>query len=180
MYIIDESWKSPDEIEHTYYYESFSNKEKALKKAKELVKDESKLFDQMDKEYHVVCFNNGYTVITSDSEYEYTATVVSIKENTEMAQVDIFELVKIYSFISLNYKIFITDSKQEPDFVEVDIKWKDGGKTERAIIAFNDKHDDLVTFRVDNLLELALLFFEESREDFICEHVHNMYFGIWY
>lgn len=177
LYIVEESWKYPDETDHSYYHRAFHSKEDALLKAKEMIKDEEQLFNLINKEYYTVVLNDSILLKTIDSEFEYTVNVVSIEE--DVACMPVYEVFRMYNIISNKYKQFISDQKQEPDFVEVPIRWKDDNKTEVAYIALNKKNDDLVTFRVNNLAELALLFFKESREDFICEHVHNMYFGIW-
>lgn len=177
IYIIEESWNYPDEMEHSYYRQSFSDEESALAFAKELVKDEESFFKEMNKEYHLVTFYDGYHIETTDLEFGYTVTVISIKEAGSM--IDFHEVTKIYEFIYALYKKFVAINNQDPDFVEVSIRWKDNNETERATIAFNEKHDELVTFRVNNLLELSLLFFMQYNEDFICEYVHDICFGIW-
>ena len=86
---------------------------------------------------------------------------------------------KVYYFLSFKYNKIISEFGKVPDFVEVSIRWKDDNKSERVLIAFNKKHDEFVTFRVNNLLEFTLLFFEESKEDFVCENVVDIHFGIW-
>lgn len=176
IYFIDESWNYPDESNHCPYPKAYRSKKDALLSAKELIENEKELFEHINKEYHIIVSNDGYTIATIDSEYEYTVTVIEVKESISAG---IYEALKLYDFISYKYKNAAIAFKKDPDFVEVDIKWKGDDKTERTIIAFNDKHDDLVTFRVDNLFDLTLLFLEDSKEDFVCEHVHNMYFGIW-
>lgn len=177
IYFIEESWNYPDETNHSHCPEIFHSKEAALSTAKELIESEKELFEHLSKEYHIVVFDNGYTIETIDSEYEYTVTLIPMKN--EESYTDINEVRKIYGFIADNYKKFIQLDNQEPDFVQVDIRWKDEDKSERAIIALNDKHDELVTFRVNNLLELALLFFKDYGEDFVCEYVHLIHFGKW-
>ena len=184
LYIVEESWKYPDEMEHAFYPKAFAYRDSALMKAKELVNSECQLFEQIDKEYNMIILANGYSIESVDSEYEYTVSVTFIEGELAEAKdsgldMCLDNLNKVYHFLSSKYNEIISKFREVPDFVEVSIRWKNDDKSERAIIAFNDKHDELVTFRVNNLLEFALLFFKESKEDFICENAIDIHFGIW-
>ena len=183
LYIVEESWRYPDETEHTFYPKAFTDRDDALMKAKELVNNECQLFKQIDKEYNMIVLTDGYSIESIDSEYEYTVSVTLIegelagrKSGLDMC---IDNINKVYYFLSSKYNEIISEFGKVPDFVEVSIRWKDDNKSERVLIAFNEKHDNLVAFRVNNLLEFALLFFEESKEDFVCENVVDIHFGIW-
>lgn len=183
-YIVEESWKYPDEMEHTFYPKIFVDRDNALMKAKELVNSEGQLFEQIGKEYNMIILDDGYSIESIDSEYEYTVSVIFIEgelaerkdSNLDMC---LDNINKVYYFLSSKYNEIVSKFGKVPDFVEVSIRWKNDNKSERAVIAFNDKHDELVTFRVNNLLEFALLFFKESKEDFVCENVVDIHFGIW-
>ena len=184
LYIVEEAWKYPDEAEHAVYPEAFFDRDSALMKAKELVNSESQLFEQIDKEYNKIVLADGYSIESIDSEYEYTVSVILIEgelagRKDSGLDMCIDNINKVYYFLSSKYNEIISEFGKVPDFVEVSIRWKNDNKSERVLIAFNEKHDNLVTFRVNNLLEFALLFFEESKEDFICENVVDIHFGIW-
>ena len=184
LYIVEESWKYPDETEHAFYPKAFADRDSALMKAKELVNSEGQLFEQIDKEYNTIVLANGYSIESVDSEYEYTVSIIFIEGELAEAKnsgldMCLDNLNKVYHFLSSKYNEIISKFGEVPDFVEVSIRWKNDDKSERAVIAFNDKHDELVTFRVNNLLEFALLFFKESKEDFICENAIDTHFGIW-
>lgn len=184
LYIVKEAWKYLDETKHTFYSEAFTDRNSALMKAKELVNGEKRLFKQIDKEYHIIVLADGYSIESTDSEYEYTASVILIEDKLaeeKNSGLDrcLDNLNKVYHFLSFKYNEIISKFGEVPDFAEVSIRWKEDNKSERAVIAFNDKHDELVTFRVSNLLEFTLLFFKESKEDFVCENVIDTHFGIW-
>lgn len=184
LYIVEAAWKYPDDMDHAIYPIPFSDRESALIKAKELVNRETQLFKQINKEYHTIVLANGYSIETVDSEYEYNVSLIFmegelIEGNDSNLDMFLDNINKVYSFLSYEYNEITSKFGKVPDFVEVSVRWKDDDKTERIVIAFNDKHDDLVTFRVNNLLEFALLFFKESKEDFVCENVVDTHFGIW-
>lgn len=184
LYIVEEFWEYPDETEHDFYSKAFINRDNALMKAKELVDDEGQLFERIGKEYNKIVLTDGYSIESIDSEYKYTVSITCIEG--ELAEgknlgldMCLDNINKVYHSLSSKYNEIISKFGKVPDFVEVSIRWKNDDKSERAVIAFNDKHDELVTFRVNNLLEFTLLFFEESKEDFICENVVDIHFGIW-
>jgi hypothetical protein len=184
LYIVKEAWKYSDETKHTFYSEVFTDRDSALIKAKELVNSEKRLFKLINKEYHIIVLADGYSIESTDSEYEYTASIILIEDKLAEEKVSGFDkcldnINKVYHFLSSKYNEIISKFGEVPDLVEVSIRWKNDDKSERAIIAFNDKHDELVTFRVNNLLEFALLFFKESKEDFVCENAIDTHFGIW-
>lgn len=184
LYIVEEFWKYPDETEHDFYPKAFVYRDSALMKAKELVDDEGQLFERIGKEYNKIILTDGYSIESIDSEYMYTVNIVFIeeelvKEKSSGLDMCLDNINKVYHSLSSKYNKIISKFGKVPDFVEVSIRWKNDNKSERAIIAFNDEHDELVTFRVNNLLEFTLLFFEESKEDFVCENVINVHFGIW-
>ena len=184
LYILEEFWKYPDETDHDIYPKAFVYRDSALMKAKELVNSEGQLFEQIGKEYNKIVLTDGYSIESIDSKYMYTVRIIFIDEEltgrkNSGLDMCIDNINKVYYFLSYKYNKIISEFGKVPDFVEVSIRWKDDNKSERVFIAFNEKHDDLVTFRVNNLLEFALLFFEESKEDFVCENVVDIHFGIW-